>query len=513
MSVGIKRIIVLGGGTAGWITAGLLAKKHAIGANGSSIKVTLIESPDIATVGVGEGTWPTMRQTLAKLGISETRLIRQCGATFKQGSKFVNWHCAQNDIYYHPFTEPQGFNKVDLAPYWRDLSPKHSSFAQAVTFQHHLCEQGLAPKGIANKEFETVANYGYHLDAGKFINLLREHCISKLGVEHLSDKVAQVMQHPNGDIASLMTQRHGEQTGQLFIDCSGMASMLLGKTLGVPLIACNQVFLADTALATQVPYTAPNAPIACHTTATAQTAGWIWDIGLQQRKGVGYVYASQFCSEQQARDTLASYIGKAHLAETKKISFTPGHRQVFWKNNCVAVGLAAGFVEPLEASALMLIESSANFIAEQLPADIEQMTLVAKRFNHTMLIKWRGVIDFLKLHYVLSQRSEPFWQQNRQSASIPESLQELLNLWRYRSPNDSDFTDQIETFSAASYQYILYGAGFETNFNQMRHLYGQSELARKQLMLKQKRVEQLQFSLPRHRDLLDKVNAIGFSPI
>lgn len=504
---------MLGGGTAGWITAGLLAKKHAANEFGKGIQVTLIESPDISIIGVGEGTWPTMRQTLAKLGISETQFMRQCNATFKQASKFVNWISASNDVYYHPFTEPQGFNKIDLAPYWQSAMPDDCTFAEAVTFQQYLCEQGLAPKTIANKEYEVVANYGYHLDAGKFIELLREHCTKTLNVEHISDTVSEVKQHPNGDIEALLTTQHDWQSAELFVDCSGMRSLLLGDKLNVPFIPCDNIFIADTALATQVPYANEDTPIACQTIATAQDAGWIWDIGLQQRRGVGYVYGSEFCSDEQAQQTLARYIGVESVEHARKISFTPGHRQLFWKNNCVAVGLSAGFLEPLEASALMLIETSANFIADQIPASKSQMPIVAKRFNTMMLKKWRGVMDFLKLHYILSQRSDPFWIKHRDPQSVPESLSELLELWQYRSPNEYDFTDNIEAFSAASYQYILYGAGFNSNFAQHSHLYKHAQLAQKHLMLNQKRLEQLKYQLPKHRELINKVNTIGFPTI
>jgi hypothetical protein len=229
---------------------------------------------------------------------------------------------------------------------------------------------------------------------------------------------------------------------------------------------------------------------------------------------VGYVYSSQFSTPEQAYDTLAQYLGSAHkIDKIKTINFTPGHREIFWKNNCVAVGLSAGFLEPLEASALMLVETSANLIAEQLPANTQQMAMVAKRFNTSMLMKWRGVIDFLKLHYVLSERDTPFWVKNREPSSVPDTLKELLELWRFRSPSEYDFTDNMEAFSAASYQYILYGAGFKTDFSSKAYLYEKSALATKQITLNRQRLEQLKFSLPRHRELLEKVNQVGFSTI
>ena len=508
----IKRIIVLGGGTAGWLSAAILAKKHAGRFPHSGIQITLIESAEIAVIGVGEGTWPTMRSTLAKIGISESQLIQQCSATFKQASKFVNWIKASNDVYYHPFTEPQGFSKVDPAAYWQG-SAADGNFAQAVCFQHYLCEAGLAPKTIAHKEYEAAANYGYHLDAAKFITLLRNHCIEQLGVEYICDTVEHVMQHDNGDIRALHTKQHGELEAQLFIDCSGMNSLLMAKTLQVPLVTYENILHADTALTTQVAYATEDAPIACYTVATAQDAGWIWDIGLQHRRGLGYVYSSQYCSDQQAQDTLARYIGAESADQARKIRFTPGHRAVLWKNNCVAIGLASGFLEPLEAAGIMLIETSANFVADQLPADSALIPLVAKRFNSLMLKKWQGVIDFIKLHYTLSERTEPYWQGHREPGSIPESLQEQLALWRYRSPSEYDFIDQAEPFSAASYQYILYGAGFRTDFEPMRHLYQQQELAKKQRALTLQRIEQLRLNLPKHRELINKVKTLGFAKL
>lgn len=358
-----------------------------------------------------------------------------------------------------------------------------------------------------------IANYGYHLDAAKFIALLRKHCISELGVEHISDTVDRIEQAPCGDISCLQTKEHGAQLADLFVDCSGMRSLLLGETLKVPFIPCDDVFLADTAIATQVPYINENDPIACHTISTAQEAGWIWDIGLQERRGVGYVYSSKHCSEEQARKTLANYIGLEEVKTAKKINFKPGHRKIFWKNNCVAVGLAAGFLEPLEASALMLIEASANYIADQLPPNKELMPITAKRFNAIMLKKWRGVIDFLKLHYALSERTEPFWLEHRDTQSIPNSLQELLSIWRYSSPSEYDFTDNVEAFSAASYQYILYGVGFKSDFSQMEHIYNQGELAKKQLQMTKIRIDQLKYNLPTHRDLINKVNSLGFAKL
>lgn len=502
-----KRILIVGGGTAGWLTAALLAKKH-----GSHIEICLVESSDIPTVGVGEGTWPSMRTTLQKIGISESEFITQCSATFKQASKFVDW-IAPSYEYFHPFTQPAGYGKFDIAPYWEGLSTG-STFCDSVTFQSHMCKMGLAPKSITHKEYETVANYGYHLDAGKFAQLLKTHSVDNLNVKHIVASITQVNQHADGSIASVETDSSGILGAEFFVDCSGFSSLLLGQTLGVPFIEKTDILFNDTALAMQVPYADENEPIACHTLSTAQTAGWIWDIGLQHRRGVGYVFSSQHESVEDAQQVLKNYVGaQAEGLAIRKIDFKSGHRECFWRHNCVAVGLSSGFLEPLEASALMLVETSANFIADQLPMTKAEMKPMETRFNQVFKAKWRGIIDFLKLHYVLSERQEPFWQDNKKASSIPDSLKEMLMLWQNRVPSEYDFLQSYEAFNAASYQYVLYGGGFKTDFNVLAHTLTHHDRAVKQLEISAKTAQQMALRLPKHRDLINQIKQQGFAKL
>ncbi len=467
MSEPVRNIVIVGGGAAGWLTAGTIAAEHDVGAE-TGITVTLVESPDVATIGVGEGTWPTMRRTLSKLGISETEFIRQCDASFKQGTRFDGWHTgADDDRYYHPFSLPLGYATTSLVPNWQ--ARRHRiPFADALTAQSHICEHGLAPKQSGTPEYAAVVNYGYHLDAGKFSQMLQKHCTKVLGVQHKLDHVTGINAADNGDIASLDSKQHGLIEGDLFVDCTGFASLLLGKHFGVPFISRKDKLFIDSALAVQVPYASPDSPIESQTVSTAQSAGWIWDIGLSSRRGVGYVYSSAHVSDADAQAELRAHIepsiGKdGESVALRKISINPGHRQEFWRRNCVAVGMSAGFLEPLEASALVLVELSAEMISEQLPVTRDTMDIVARRFNEKFRYRWDRVIDFLKLHYVLSERSDTdFWIDNREETSIPESLEELLTLWRRHYPINTDFSQIGEVFSAASYQYVLYGMGFET---------------------------------------------------
>lgn len=508
----VRSVVVVGGGAAGWITAGRIAAEHN-SKDSNGIKVTLIESPNIKIVGVGEGTWPTMRSTLMKLGISETEFIRECDATFKQGAKFARWvDGSEADYYYHPLMLPQGFQKINLAPYWQaDNTQCQKSFSDAVCFQEQLCEHGLAPKLITTPEFGSIANYAYHLNAGKFAELLKRHCTEKLGVQHVLDDVVSINSADNGDILSLTTAESGDLGGDLFVDCTGFASLLLGQHFKVPFVDRSDVLFVDTALAVQVPYDSADAPIACHTISTAQEAGWTWDIGLSTRRGVGYVYSSGHTSEEQAQQTLSDYVGPAiDSLSVRKIPIKPGHRSKFWQNNCVAVGLSAGFLEPLEASALVLVELSATMISEQLPACREVMDITAKRFNETFAYRWDRIIDFLKLHYLLSKRTDnAFWEDNRDPTSVPDSLQELMSLWRYHSPGDFDFTSNNEVFPAASYQYVLYGMGFKTDLEFIQHKLVENNFANEQFATNQRTIEQVLGGMPSHRELINKVHEYG----
>ncbi|MDV6331618.1 tryptophan halogenase family protein [Asticcacaulis sp. 201] len=455
-----RSVVIVGGGTAGWLTAGLIAANHK-----GHLSVTLVESPNVKIIGVGEGTWPTIRNTLKKIGISETDFLRACDGTFKQASKFVNWTTG-DDHYYHPFMLPKAYDQINLAPYWQ-AQPNGLSFADAVSYQPAACAQDLAPKTVTVPEFGAITNYAYHLDAGKFAPFLQKHCVENLGVRHVLADVTQIENDEDGYIARLLIDGGEAIAGDLFIDCTGFLSLLIGKHYGAEFTSCADQLFIDTALAIQVPYEHEDAPIASVTKSTAQRAGWIWDIGLTRRRGIGHVYSSRFLSDDEALADLKAYIGPsgAHLTfdEVRKIPIRSGHRQTPWVKNCVAVGLSSGFVEPLEASSIVMAELSAQMIADQMPVNRTAMAVVEKRFNATLNYRWARIIDFLKLHYVLSQREEPFWVANRDPSTIPESLKDLLSLWRYHFPWHDDLDRRDEIFPTASFQYVYYGMGGRTD--------------------------------------------------
>lgn len=509
----VRRIVIVGGGSAGWLTAGLLAAEH--GDTGSrSVSVTLVESPDVRTIGVGEGTWPTMRGTLQRIGIPESDFIRECSATFKQGTKFVGWVTGEEaDHYYHPFTAPAGYLGISLVPFWQPERDR-VTFANAVSPQGYLCDRNLAPKQATTPEFAAVANYAYHLDAGRFADLLQRHCTAKLGVRHVLDHVISINGGPEGDIASLGLARSGSLEGDLFIDCTGFAALLLGRHYGVAFVDRRHVLFNDSALALQVPYADDDTPIASQTISTAQAAGWIWDIGLITRRGIGYTYSSGHTTDGEAEAALRSYVartgGDASALEPRKISFRPGHREKFWHRNCVAVGMSAGFLEPLEASALVLIELAGRMIAEELPATRGEMDIVARRYNEKFLYRWDRIIDFLKLHYVLSRRADSrYWIENRDLATVPDSLRDGLQVWRHRVPWHNDFPQRDEVFSSASYQYVLYGMGFATDARPSARRDEAAAQARRLFEENRDTTRKYLSNLPTNRDLVAHIVAHG----
>lgn len=459
------KVVIVGGGTAGWITANAIAAEN--GPDGASgVEIVLVESPDIPTIGVGEGTWPSMRMTLQRIGLSEDRMIRACNASFKQGTRFRGWSGRTDDHgYIHPFSLPKDYATDNPAMSWL-ASNASTPFAHSVTPQATLIEGGLAPKQATTPEYAFAFNYGYHLDAQAFADLLRQHAVEQLGVAHVTANVEGIEARPNGDLEAVLLSTGERIDGELFVDCTGQRALLIGQHYRVGFTSVKDVLFNDTALAVQVHYANPDEAIASATQATAETAGWIWDIALQTRRGVGHVYSAAHADQSAAMAALERYVARTSpgvdptTLDVRTISFEPGYRETFWFRNCVAVGLSAGFVEPLEASALALIEQSASAIATQLPRNRQVMDVIAKRFNAKLHYHWERIVEFLKLHYVVSERDGAYWRDHRTPASCCAGLSDKLTLWQQQPPWHDDAPRIDELFPSASYQYVLYGLGF-----------------------------------------------------
>lgn len=519
-SEAIKEVVIVGGGTAGWLTAGLLAADW-LQDQRPGRRITLLESPDIPSIGVGEGTWPSMLETLKSIGLSETQFLTECDASFKQGSRFINWNCGEGEHYDHPFTLPADFSRTNLAEHWlAQGSP--TPFAYAVSPQSAVCDRHLAPKQFTAPEYAFTLNHGYHLDAGKFVRLLRRHCVEQLGVVHRLGEVTGLATHDGGDIRCLHLKSGEQVGGDLFIDCTGMAARLLAQHYQVPWVSHRDCLFNDSALAVQLPYTNDNDPIASMTLSTAHDSGWIWDIGLPSRRGVGAVFSSAHSDEASIYQALEQYLkdsgSGASLADLnpRRIDFEPGHRAEFWSHNCIAIGLSAGFVEPLEATALVLIERSAQFLVQQMPQSRAQLPLVRRRFNRQFRQHWDNIIDFLKLHYALSDRRDSeYWRAHTDPESWPESLREQLELWRSRSPWLCDSHYRNELFPSASYQYVLYGMqpGFTEPTSVDRRIRRSREAARFAFTDAHQKTSQYLGGLPGNRELLQQINQHGLQTV
>ena len=332
------------------------------------------------------------------------------------------------------------------------------------------------------------------------------------------DEIVRVEADESGDISHLVTNSGETLAADLFIDCSGFSSLLIGKHFGVPFLSKKDVLLIDRAWAVQIPYQTEDAAIGSVTVSTAQSSGWVWDIGLTTRRGVGYVFSSGHTSDEGALEELKSYLrARGDLSKDlsyRKIDINSGHRQEFWTRNCVAVGLSAGFLEPLEASAIVMIELSVKSIANLLPSCRGGMREAARLFNDTYRYRWERIVDFLKLHYALSRRTDSrFWIDNRAPESIPDSLRDYLEFWRDHCPWHEDFPHREEVFSAASYQYILYGMGFKTYPAAWLLNDRDRDLARDKMNEAAKYAKALAASLPGNRELLSKVRRYGFQKV
>jgi tryptophan halogenase len=509
----VRDILIVGGGTAGWLTAAFLAK--TLGTQAGGPRITLVESSDIGIIGVGEGTFPSIRGTLSAIGLDEARFLRECSATFKQGVKFVDWVRPRGesgpgrpDHYFHPFNVPsQRPGAPDPLPYWllgaADGLPDGDAFAAVATMQKRIADASHAPKRASDGDYLGPMNYAYHFDAGRLATLLATHAKS-LGVAHVLATVERVELAEDGAIASVVTRERGALKADLYIDCSGFRAMLIDRALGSRATPLNDVLFVDRALAMQVPYERPDTPIPSYTISTAHEAGWTWDIGLQQRRGIGYVYSSRHTDDARAEQVLRDYIGKGSDGLTPRLlKLETGYRKTQWIKNCVAVGLSAGFLEPLESSGIGLIETAAYLIGFLFPAD-GNFEPVAKQYNEMMNARFERIVDFLKMHYALTKRTDSaFWTENADPASWSSTLRDRIAQWRCRPPHRMDFVVDLEMYPPSSWQYVLYGMEHKTDLSATRGAWPRMADARREFQTIAQVAGHALADLPPHRALVE----------
>ena len=456
-----RSIVIVGGGTAGWMAAAYL--QRTLGNNPSHpIDITLIESEEIETIGVGEATVPTLSQFMMTLDIPETSLFAHADATLKNGIRFVGWRNggdAITDKYDHPFDTPLINEGYSAIIHWLNLKQQgliKESFTDAGTVQTALFDNNLSPKLMDSQNYQAPVPYAFHLDAIRLAALLRDVSTGR-GVRHIIGDVVKVDIGDEG-IRAVELADGSRHEADFFIDCTGFRSLLLGDALNVPWVSYSDTLLCDRAVACPVAYENDKTPLRSYTTSTAKDSGWIWEIDLQSRRGSGYVYSSEFCSDDEAIATLRAHHGKSRpLAEPRLLRMQIGHREKMWEKNCLSLGLASGFIEPLESTGIYLIEHALQMFIDYLPAH-DGESHCQKHFNASMNDLYDELRDFILAHYVLSQRQDtPFWKAYTQDVKVPDSLAGLLALWKEKVPHSIDINRHISLFGPHNWFYILAG--------------------------------------------------------
>jgi tryptophan halogenase len=419
------KVVVVGGGTAGWMTAAALTKLLPRRAD-----VHLVESEAIGIVGVGEATLPHIRHFNERLGIDEADFMAGTRATFKLGIEFRNWGKV-GDSYFHPFgTFGRGNHEVDFHHYWTRLAqeteaPPLDDFSMAAVMAQ-LNRFALPHPDSA--KVESTFGYAYQFDATLFAPYLRR-VAEGLGARRTEGRVTDVeLDGESGDISAVILETGERIEGDLFVDCSGFVSLLLGKTFDEPFEDWSQWLPCDRAVAMPCRTETPLAP---YTSVIAMDSGWRWRIPLQHRTGNGYVYSSTFISDDAARQALMTSVEGEPVADPRVLKFKAGRRRRSWVRNCIAVGLSSGFLEPLESTSIYLIQAAITLLVELFP-EKQISPLERDEFNRLIDLEYDRIRDFLILHYHLTQRTDtPFWDYVR-TMSVPDSLEEKMQLFRRR---------------------------------------------------------------------------------
>ena len=439
----INKVVIVGGGTAGWMAASALAKSF-----GRNLEIELIESDEIGTVGVGEATIPPIRNFHLLLELSEADFLQAVNGTFKLGIEFENWGDL-GERYFHPFS-PHGTDSwaAQFHHYWVRARQR----GEKASLDDFSLEAVMGRSGKFGQEGERKANYAYHFDAGLYAKLLRK-LSEGWGVARTEGKVVDVnLDSETGFIESVQLEAGQVVAGDLFIDCSGFRGLLIEQALHTGWEDWGHWLHSNSAVALQTESVAPPLPF---TRSTARSAGWQWKIPLQNRVGNGLVYCSDFISDDEARKLLLDNVEGKPITEPRPIRFRTGRRLRQWNRNCVAVGLSSGFLEPLESTSIHLIQNSIIRLIKLFPSG-KDYTAEIEQFNREVRDEIEHIRDFIILHYHVTNRADtPYWNECREM-QIPDTLAHKIELFR---TGGKIFRDNNELFSEPSWIAVLVGQG------------------------------------------------------
>jgi tryptophan halogenase len=466
----VRKVTIVGGGTAGWMTAAVLSQWL------SKVEIKLVESEEIGTIGVGEATIPHIRNFIALAGIDPLKMISESKATFKLGIHFVDWG-APGETYVHGFGKI-GRDMLWLHPHQLWIAARERVPEKVKHFDHYslncvACHQNKFAFPDPRNPNSPLADidYAYHFDASLVARYLRSESEAR-GVTRIEGRIVEAIQDPeSGHVEKVRLSDGREVGGDLFIDCSGMRALLIGDALGNDYEDWNQWLLCDRAQAVPCASVEPLTP---YTRSTARKAGWQWRIPLQHRIGNGYVYASELISDEEVAETLLANLDGEAMADPRPVRFRPGRRLKSWDKNVIAIGLSSGFLEPLESTSIHLIQTAVHRLLAMFPstgfsqADIDE-------YNRQARTEYEDVRDFIIAHYKVTRRTgDPFWDHVR-TMEVPDSLNERLEL--FRSSGRFFKHNAQELFAEESWVQVLLGQGFEMQADPVTQFVADEELS------------------------------------
>lgn len=515
----VKNITVVGGGTSGWLAATYLARLYHERVVRGDLIITVVESPDIGIIGVGESTARPMSELLRNLGIKEADFIKRCNATFKLSGWFANWDVDEKGApvsWVNPFfsqTDLHGVNPGYLfASYAMDPGggPTQEGFTEAISVCPAIIRAHKGPRRLGDGDYKSEIPYSYHMDAVELAKILQERG-KELGVRHILDHVEEVKLADNGFVSALVLRQHGEHSVEFVIDATGFASIILNKALGEPFENYDKYLLNDRAVVAQLPHDDPT-KIEPTSRATGMNAGWSFRVPLFNRVGSGYVYSSRFISDEEAIEEFKRHVGPAaEDIEPRVIRMRIGKARRSWVKNCLALGLSSGFVEPLEATAIYSVQVALQWLHNYFP-DTDFDPAVTERYNSLVDGLYDEIVDFISLLFCISNREDtPYWRAVRYEMEIPPRLKENLEVWKRTMPDALDLGAHT-FFSPTSYRSALMGKQFYKgrSYAQVAPL---TESHWKQyLQIRRERTNGLLNVLPDHYELLRHIRGEASRP-
>jgi len=462
-----KSVLIAGGGTAGWMTAAYLQAAFQ-----DEITITLVESPAVSTIGVGEATFSTIRHFFSYIGLKEHDWMPSCNATYKLGIRFRDWNRPGHD-FYHPFERPVVIDGYALTEWWLRCRPS-DRFDRDCFILAGLCDQMRAPFSLDERLFgEAPANstkgrttladedtqypYAFHFDASLLAEFLAK-LVTGRGVHRILDSIVEAQCDEHG-VTGLVTKEHGTLTADLYVDCTGFRGLLINQALGEPLVSFQEFLPNDRAVALRVPTDIARDGIRPYTTAAAQEAGWMWTIPLYGRNGMGYVYASDFCTPEEAERVLREKAGPAAEGlEVNHIRMRIGRCRNSWVGNCIAIGLSSGFVEPLESTGIFFIQHGIEQLVKHFPANgIDP--LIVGHYNSLVNRCIDGIAEFLSFHYRAAARADNDYWRETSRRRLPGDLADRISLWRAKLPDAESIYPYYHGFEAYSWTAMIMGMG------------------------------------------------------